>query len=111
MIMEIEKLMFWKKKIKKQFFLQQCIPALELEAEESDKKSERLKSMRVKLVNIEADLNEIQMELESQPLEDVDSVLSKCKSGEVLAGIIRNDELLGKSQEILEKILEKVNNV
>lgn len=107
MILEIEKLMFWKKKMKKQYFLQQCIPALELEAEEQDKKSERLKGMRIKMNGIEADLQEISMELEE--VRDADEFIKKGESGNLVQKIRDNDIMLEETQAILEKIWNKVS--
>lgn len=106
MILEIEKLMFWKKNLKKQFFLQQCIPALDLEAEESNKVNDRLKGMKKQLVTIETDLNQINEELNFEfPELNFEQLQTTCESKETVSQLLHNESLLAQSEVLLQSIL------
>lgn len=112
MILEIEKLMFWKKKLNRQHFLQQCIPLLDIEEPEQDKVNERLKFMKNKIESLETTLNELVGEF---PSDCIDQIISEVavtaeKSTSCTLNLESSQKNLEESHQILEKIMQVLDN-
>lgn len=110
MILEIEKLMVWKKNSKLKHFLQQCLSATSLEDDEPDKINLRLKSIRTRVNNVESDLNNICEEFCSEWFDDMNAKILDLKSGSSACNdlIKSNKQIIESSAQIIIKLSQEL---
>ena len=112
MILEIEKLIFWKKNWKHKKFLQQCVSLTSLEEEEPNKTHERLKIIRKKLINIENEINEICVNVKDDQYDDLHTKIDmeidlfRAASVDCKTVLVQNQEIMQSTNELLVKLLK-----
>lgn len=110
MILEIEKLMFWKRKNFQQFYLQQCVSLYTVEDDEGDKALERLKAMRKHVGKIEKTVHYINAEISSEKFLELHDNLNaiKVRDNEYKELIGQNKRTLDETNELMIKLAEKL---
>ena len=111
MILEIEKLMFWKRGDNKRRYLQQCLSLTSVEENEVDKALERLKAMRKHVVKIEKTVHVVSSEIKKDKLLNLKCHLDLINSqeGSIKELLLRNKETLNNSNELLIKLAKELN--
>ena len=82
MIIEIEKLMFWKKKINDKHYLQQC-DFLQRNEDSSDKILEKIRVLKVQIMKMEFNMKVIKNSLKKNSLMDVEGSLYDIKNEQI----------------------------
>ena len=111
MIIEIEKLMFWKKSWTRQHFIQQCVSLTSLESEVPDKINDRLKIMKKHILSIETTVNEIFDEVKQEHFEEINREIVSIRDSslECKTLLLSNQEAMQSSNDLLAKLSSKLN--
>ena len=111
MILEVEKLMFWKRGKKQQYYLQQCVPLTSVEDNEGDKAIERLKNMRGHVLKIEKGVHYINSAVDKEKFIDLRSKLDAINNREVTYKelFVKNQEIIKSTHGLLVKLCEKLD--
>lgn len=106
MIIEIEKLMFWKKDKVGKHYLQICDFVSGTDAS-SDKIIEKIKTMRIQVSGIEDTVKYIKESIARKNIKETDEIISSIHADqdEIHGGVV---EQLNQNNEILERILGKL---
>jgi hypothetical protein len=111
MIIEIEKLMFWKKGNSQQFYMQSC-DYLKGNETEKDKVNERIKALRTQLLGIENTVTNLKSKVKASKVkllyETIDALVKEREELQMV--IIRNQETIERSNQIMSEIYEKLEN-
>jgi WD40 repeat protein len=109
MIMEIEKLMFWKKGITKQHYMQQC-DFLRGNEQEKDKVNERIKALRTQLNSVERTVSHIKNNIRKSKIDHLYSAIQEMarEKEEMQNVILQNQEMMENTRLLLENIYKKL---
>lgn len=111
MVIEIEKLMFWKKGSNQQFYMHQC-DFLRGNESERDKVNERIKAMKSQLMGIENAVVNLKNKLKGskvKKLYEVIEAMTKEKE-EMQMVIVKNQETIERTNRIMAQIYEKMKS-
>lgn len=110
MILEVEKLMFWKRGNKQQYYIQQCVSLTSVEDNEGDKALERLKTMRDQIQKIEKSVHYVSSNIQEKPLIELKSNLKIINSRENTYKeiLVKNKKLLKSCNGLMRKLAIKL---
>ena len=107
MIIEIEKLMFWKKRLAHKHYLQQC-DFLTREESNNDKILEKIRNLKVQIGGMEKDMNFIKEKVKDNSILEMEgSVLEMKNDQQTLKNEVR--EALERSSNLLSRVTKKLN--
>lgn len=109
MIIEIEKLMFWKKGSTQQYYMQQC-DFLRGNEQERDKVNERIKVMKSQLLVIEDTMKNFKQKVNDSKVKELyETIKTLTKEKEDMQKIIiQNQEMTEKSRLAIEEIYKRL---
>jgi len=106
MIIEIEKLMFWKKRITNKHFLQQC-DFLTREEFNNDRALEKVKALKLQIGTMEKNMNAVKEKIRENNILEMEGCVYELKKeqghlrSEIKKALDRNTELLLKAKQKL----------
>lgn len=111
MILEVEKLMLWKRANTQQYYLQQCISLTSVEENEGDKSLERLKALRSLVLKIERGAHYISSSINTDKLRqlkvNIESINNRERTYKDL--FTKNQEILKSTNDLLLKLANKLD--
>ena len=110
MIIEIEKLMFWKKSQTEQYYMQQC-DFLKGNEGEKDKVNERIKALRSQLLVIEKTVSHVKNNIKNSKVGQLYAIIQEMSKEreEMQEIILQNQEMMEKTRVILQNINQKLD--
>lgn len=111
MIIEIEKLMFWKKGLDHKYYMQSC-DFLRGNETEKDKVNERIKAMRTQLLGIENTVSCLKSKVKASKIkqlyETIDVLVREREEMQMV--ILKNQETIERTNRIMNEIYEKIES-
>jgi WD40 repeat protein len=111
MVLEIEKLMFWKRNCNQQKYLQQCVSLTSVDSNEGIKALERLKVMRKHVLKIEKTLHVVSSEINQDQFLNLKCHVDYIRTQEESVSDLlkQNQETLNNTNELLIKLSKELN--
>lgn len=109
MVIEIEKLMFWKKNNTQKYYMQQC-DYLKGNEQERDKVNERIKTLKSQLQTIEGSIKSFKQKIKDSRIQALyETIQTMSKEKEEMQKIIaENQETIEKTRIIMEEIYKRI---
>ena len=105
MIIEIEKLMFWKKKLTHKHFLHQC-DFLSREEAGNDKIIEKIKFIKMQLSGVEKSMNDIKQKVKKNNILELEGDVIEIK-GEQMSMKLEIQQALEKNSQLIALLSDK----